>query len=318
MSRLRWILALALVAGALAATVQPAAAQTGFPAFKQPSSAHFDIAGIISIFGSDVAFRGGGSLSGADAETSITIAGAAGSTPVTVQLIQVGGKTYLNSGSGWQVMDTAQAAGQMTPGLPGMNTMSPADALRLINAASNVRSLGPATVGNTATTQYQADIDVAKLLSMMGPADPSTEAVLKNAGMSLFLWIGDADQYLHQERIVLTLKMPADPAAGTPELNLSEDLTITFRDFDTAITITAPPNATPITPGGSVLPPIPSPGGAGTSAPPSMPSEGLGPGMPRTGGSGGSGDSGPLAAFGLALACLLAGIGLRRTARANQ
>jgi hypothetical protein len=78
--------------------------------------------------------------------------------------------------------------------------------------------------------------------------------------MTLTLWIGDADQYIHQQRVVLNSKAPGP---GATLLDVVVDFTITYRDFGAAVNITAPPNAVPYTP----APLNPAPAGPPAVAP---------------------------------------------------
>jgi hypothetical protein len=191
-----------------------------------------------------------------------------------------------------------------------------------LEEALTVTAEGAEDVRGAATTRYRIDVDVAKMQAAMG----QTGASLQPATMVMYMWVGNADQYLHRLSMNMVIALPSEVQG----LNLTLDMQIDFRDFDQPVTITAPSGAEPLNLPGLGTSPVMAPGtgmagdllgtplgiflNAGVSGPPvGMPptvEEVPAPvGMPRTGSGG---DVLPLAL--LALASVAGGALLRRRA----
>jgi hypothetical protein len=279
------------------------------PPVKQPSSARFDFSGFIKSSDSkngdfNIGLNGGGAISGQNLEEDLTLSLSLPNSPdlppsltgpmtVTTSIKLIDGKYYFKfSGSEggedqWYYSDITDTLGLGT----GMMGTDPTG-LTGLNAdyqdAFTVTQVGKEDV-NGPTTKYRIDIDVQKLLSDVGGSATDT-ADLGNFKLGMFMWVGDNDQYLHK----LTITGSGSSNAGGTQTSLSMELNLTFRDFDTPITITAPPNAQKFDasalggltntsfPGGSTLIGMPTSIGAGVAT--GMPRIGAGgAGMPRTG-----------------------------------
>ncbi len=302
--------ALLLVGLFLGSGVRPAAAQTGgLPTIKQPASARFDISGTITVNGQTLTIGGTGATSGSDSQVDVSVGTPSG--PVTTSVITKAGKLYTKSGNGsWQVINIGAAGMGSIPGLGnipgtgGLGTGMPD--LNAIQAALHIGPAIPDTVNGVAASRYDADVDVEKLLAAAGQstADPQTAAIYNSIQMKLSLWVGSSDQYLHKLTLMITANVPNQPQPITLNLNY----VMSFHDFNTPVTITAPVNAVPLDlgntpgmiPGGSMG----NMGGGST-----VPAVGPLPGMPRTGA--GTPALLPLL-VGLALTCLALGGYLRR------
>jgi hypothetical protein len=283
----------ALVLGLLAGLAPRVYAADTLPPTRQPSSARFEITGRIEAAGSAITIAGGGALAGANLQEDLSLQLPGSPQALTMNLIMLDGKVYYRaSGLGaasdgtWYVMDLGPmmggAQGAM-PMVPGMNVPMPTTAYE---AAFTVTNMGQETVNGAATTHYHIAVDLAQLYRLMGVADPEIDQLTRNLTMVMHMWVGDADQYLHKMQMVMDGSMAGE---GQPPTPIKLDLTVTFRDFDTAIAIVAPPAAVPLDansglgglfpslPGGVALPGM-STGGSGAA--PAVPV----PGMPRTGG----------------------------------
>ena len=284
---------LALVLGLLGGFAPRAHAADALPQTKQPSSARFEISGTIEAAGSKITITGGGAQAGANLQEDLTMQLPGSPQALSMNIIMLDGKMYYRmSGLGaatdgtWYVMDVGPMMGgtQGTlPMVPGMSLPMPTAAYE---AAFTVRNMGQEPVNGVATTHYQIDVDLAQLYSLMGMTEPEAAQIAQNLTMVMHMWVGDADRYLHKMRMMMDGSIAV---AEQPPVALKFELTMTFRDFDTAITIAAPPNAQPLDansglgglfpslPGGVAMPGM-STGGSGTA--PAVPA----PGMPRTGG----------------------------------
>lgn len=291
-----------------------AAAQTGgLPTTRQPSSVRFDLAGTVGSGGQTITLSGQGAVAAADPpaakfqmDLSLAVPGTSGQTSFNV--IGLDGKTYLRMNipgstntDQWYVMDMSTMGGTAGGMMPGMGAFDPQALTTLAKDAINVHALGKETINGTATTKYQADMDLQKFSSAMGSMVPQGAQLPAGGKLTIYLWIGDKDQYLHQMRMMMALTVPT--GTGTPTQSVTMDLIMTFHDFDAPLTIAAPKNAVPLDLSGAL------PGGMGMpiAMPPTV--GGAAPGMPRTG----AGDSAAWGALlGLAGLCLVAGGLLRR------
>ena len=279
-----WGLALALALGLAVGIVQGAAARPlaadPLPPYKEPTSARFDISGSISSGDEQIQITGTGALSGKDLQEDVTVMAPGMTQTVTSSIIELGTKIYIKtSGTGsqedntWYVLDTNDLTGGQTtvPGMMGGSLTGPDPQYA---AAFTSQQIGKETITGAATTEYQVDVDLQKLLTLMGtPPDPQTAATLQNTTLRMYLWIGDADTYLHRLSLMAQSKIPVSDTEST---GVALALTITYRDIDTQITIVAPPDAVPL--------PVAGPGGAGSLFPGGLPTgmPGLLPGMPGT------------------------------------
>jgi hypothetical protein len=322
-------LVLALVSVLGAAGSASAQGQSKLPQIKNPQSARFDITGRLVVAGETLTISGGGSLSGTNFEESITytvppsMAQPGAPTSITTRIMLVDGKMYIEipdtMGTGqakWYVVDVPMTAGQ-----PGMATSNPQ-----LEEALTVTQEGAEDVHGAATTRYRIDVDVAKMQAAMG----QTGASLQAATMTMYMWVGNADQYLHRFSMNMVIALPSEVQG----LNLTLDMQMDFRDFDQPVTITAPAGAEPLNMPGLGTSPMPvAPGAgmagdllgaplgiflnAGVSGPPvGMPPtvEGVPAapvGMPRTGAGG---DILPGVLLALAFASAIGGAVLRRSA----
>jgi hypothetical protein len=331
-TRMKALLAsLFMVFGMFAFQVERAAAyQAGgkLPTIKEPPSARFDISGNFSIAGGSevgnvsVQLTGGGAMAGSNFQEDITVnvpggSPAGGPASVTSSIIVVDNMYYFKtSGSTpgtedkWYVMDLSKVSGGNSV-LPGMGGSSLTGLDPKYEAALQTQQLGKETINGASTTKYQINVDIQKLLELMGSSsvDPETAKTLANAKFVVYMWIGDDDSYVHQTRAVLDMKVSVP---NSSDVTLALDFLITFKDFGAPITITAPANAQPLDVGttgssdvGSLLLGMPT-----SVIVSGMPSQ-MPTGMPTTGVSNADW---PIAPLALGLVFLAVGALLRRRA----
>jgi hypothetical protein len=302
-------LGIGALVGMLAVLLEPAlgaAAQAaGLPTFKFAPSARFDLTGSISVGGAVSTLSGPGMLAGDHFQQDLTITPPGGAAPITLNQIQIGSMYYfkLTGSNQWQSIDLSKTPGNVPniqSTIPGLNGFNPNGGQRTYEAAMNGRETGQETISGVATTKTEADVDVAKLYRSLGAPDAQAAQIAAVSKMSLTLWIGDEDDVLYQQRVVLNTK--AAGPGGTP-IDVVVDFTITYHDVGTPVTITAPSDAVPYVPKPSAPAPQPTAMPAAT------------PGMPKTGGAGPTGLLVLLGAGGL---LLLAGGLVRRLTLARR
>src|SRR4051812_23016523 len=257
------LISLFMVWGLAAIYVQAAAAyQEGgnLPTYKEPASARFDIKGSLNLAAGaevgniDTQITGSGAIANGNLQEDITVnlpalSGTGSPTSATSSVILIDKMYYFKvpgAGSGtpdtWFVVDLNKAAGAggLLPGMGGSNLtgFDPRYA-----AAMRATQLGKETINGAPTTKYQIDVDLQKLMELMGSSssDPQTAQLLNNAKMVVYMWIGDNDQYVHQTRAMLDLQVSVPTNSDVAQsISLAMDMLITYKDFGAPITITAP------------------------------------------------------------------------------
>src|SRR5438105_4755663 len=236
------------------------------PTFKAASPARFDLTGSITVGPSVRTLQATGSQSGDQFQQDMVITPASGS-PITFNSVQVGTMYYfkLTGNDQWQSIDLSTTPGNVPTiksDIPGLNGFNPNGGLRTYEAASSSQEAGKETINGVATTKYQAGVDLAKLYTSLGTPAAQAAQIAAVSKMTLYLWVGDSDQVLHQQRVVLNSKA-AGP--GGALLDVIVDFTIKYHDIGTAVSITAPANAVPYAP----QPTAPAP--AAPASPPASP-----------------------------------------------
>jgi hypothetical protein len=291
------VIALGLALGG-ARAVLAAPGVDHLPEVKTPSSGKFVLSGSISSDGQTIPISGSGAFSGNDAMVDLTLTAPEGATSgpdkIMLSAIALDNKLYFKiSGLGaddeWYVADLDDLMAGMpgsVVGMPGSMT----DLDPMLHAAISSKEVGKEVINGAATTKYQLDVDLEKLATAAGA--PPEE--LGNSSLTMLLWVGDTDMYVHQFSIMLN----AESTSGDITISLMMDLTMTFSDFDVPVTITAPPNAEPIDLGAGPIVSMPTT----TSA-----------GMPKTGA--GSDNTMLLVLLALSMSLVLSGVAVRRASR---
>lgn len=347
-----WVLALIIGAGLMLSMAQGAEAsrlKAGLPPTKTPTSGRFDLTASIAIAIKDssgasnsqnatIDVTGSGAFNRDSYQVDVTLKSSGGATAgapseIKYSTIVVGNKLYFKlsgvspeTDNKWYVADLSQVAGTLPTGttgttgtvggtLPGMPTSAPAG----LEEAYTSTPVGKETVSGVATTKYRIDVDLKKLYTLMGLPEKDAAELAKDLKMSMFLWIGDQDMYVY--RMSLSEESNIPDGSGGISGSISLQLTMTYKDLDAPITITAPENAEPIdfssTTG--ILPGMPSgmPIGMPVGMPVGMPG-GTGMGMPKTGGSAENHDSVLWPLLSVSILLVMAGGIARRRATTLQ
>jgi len=293
------VIALGLALGG-ARAVLAAPGVDHLPKAKAPSSGKFVLSGSISSEDQTIPINGSGAFSGNDAMIDLTLTAPEGATTgpdkIMLSAIALDNKLYFKiSGLGaddeWYVADLDELMAGMpgsVVGMPGSLT----DIDPMLHAAISSKEVGKEDLNGVSTTKYQLDVDLEKLATAVG-APPGE---LGNSSLTMLLWVGDTDMYVHQFNIMLT----SETVSGDITFSLSVDLTVTFSDFDVPVTITAPPDAQPIDLGAGPIVSMPTT----TSA-----------GMPRAGS--GTDNTMMIVLLAVSMGLVLSGVAVRKAAYAR-
>jgi WD40 repeat protein len=238
--------------------------------FKEPTSAGFDLSGSAGIRGGkeQYMFSATGALAGGRLEEKITQDVPSGQTPSggpgvrVLDVVLADPKGYLKvsgdytgADNKWYEVDLTEGWGgrHTLPGLLAKNFTGPNPAYA---AALQTTKIGRENINGVATIKYSLDVDIQKLHELRGM--PTTawqgafaEEEAASNKLTLYLWIGESDRYIHQEQLTLEAEASytssSEGSFGTkvPLGTLDLTTTITYRDFDVPVTITLPPDATP-------------------------------------------------------------------------
>ena len=311
-----WMLSLLMILGMALAGVRSASASQAdpLPQIKNPSAAKFNITGSMTLGGSTLPgldeplpISGKGAISGNNYEMDLTVkvpqALSSGTQDLTTSQKLIDGKLYTKTSipggeDKWYVSDLGAAGGGtgsltgLGPGLEGYYT---------------VKMEGKEAVDGAPTTKYRIDIDLEKLLADSG----ASTSGLEGSTYMMYLWVGDADMYIHKLNVVMDLKSSSDDTT----IQIKIDLAMTFYDFDVPVTITAPANAEPLDLGGNttILGGMPSSVGGVMGGMPGMTSAG----MPKSGAPH-SDNTLLLALLALSTGLLVSGVAVRRKAPGRQ
>ncbi len=159
----------------------------------------------------------------------------------------------------WLAVDLAALRTKLgaSAGPPSSVATMPGNVLTALGQVATVTKVGTATIRSTPTTEYVADLQLAKLAAV----DPALsaaqvaklEAALPNGTLPIAVWL-DAEGRVRQVhlRLVLPVPIPATPATGTTSGATGSGTTSGASGTGTAGTGPGGGAGTPVTPTGTV------------------------------------------------------------------
>ncbi|MCC6179901.1 MAG: hypothetical protein IT305_31695 [Chloroflexi bacterium] len=261
-------LALSLVAAffrpVLAAEVADAPVSAR-PDIRPFMSAHFGLAGTVKFDGVTVDVLGEGDLAAPDRQQATFKFG-----PFTAEVIMVDQTVYTRTR--FEPRWSRQFAGESI----AIGPLSASEATRL---GEDARLVGTETVNGVLTEHYTSSLDLSPLLEPVLPnvTDRDVREALHSLEGTIDIWVGASDRMVRQERLVLTIDLPAiepngDSTTGTIDLTLgysklNEPVTISAPSRnDTSPIVTPHPNVTQVT-GPAGVPVLPGTRQAGATGP---------------------------------------------------
>jgi hypothetical protein len=162
--------------------------------------------------------------------------------PPKVYIKVSGMGSSLPGGKTWLVVDTRSSGALSSLLGPFGSTDNPADLLASLTAiAGSERILGPAAIGGVPATEYQVNIDPAKIAAKV-PASERTSITqflqsLGKGDIPVDVWV-DGQNMVRQVR--LALHLPGGAGAMIPGVTRLTE-TIDFSDFGVPVRVSAPP-----------------------------------------------------------------------------
>ena len=238
------------------------------PDIRPFTSAHYGLAGTVKFDGVTVDVLGEGDLALPDKQRGSFKFG-----PVTAEVVMVDDNVYTRTR--FDPMWSRQPAGQPV-------TAGPISASEITRLGRDVRRIGTEQVGGVATEHYSTTIDFQSVLGPLLPLvdDRDAREALRSLTGTVDVWVGAQDRLVRQERLVLSIRLPAIEPGGDPTM-ATVDLTLAYSQHNQPVTITAPTRNDPSplrTPRPDVVP-VTGPPGA---------SAGSGQGRPGTTGAPGA------------------------------
>jgi hypothetical protein len=142
-------------------------------------------------------------------------------------------------GKPWVRLDMDRLAktpvGQSYQGFMSNQGTDPDDMLASLRATANVKKVGSETIDGVRTTEYQADLDPAKVKGLDARTRRSLEARLATAGVSMrpiHVWLRHDGLV---RRMQLTMTIGSGGTSGTSKI------TWNFHDWGTPVKVDAPP-----------------------------------------------------------------------------
>jgi hypothetical protein len=215
------------------ATVGAAPGPGPLPAFKLPLPARITTLGHVAF--ADIVHTSIGTGAQVDDRFQMDSYDTLASS-TTFHRIQIGSMYYLKDGDTsphWQVIDLEKRPQDVLP-------FSPRGLALLYRAAIRSQALGREIIADKPTIKYVADIDYRQFATLIGTPAKEIAKISTGDTITLYLWIGENDQYLYQQR----LDWPEGVGGG------AFTLTLTYHDIGIPLTITAPTDLMPYIPPG--------------------------------------------------------------------
>jgi len=256
---------------AFAAEIAAAPAEQA-PDIRPFTSAHFGLAGTVKVDGITVDILGEGDLRVPDQQRSTFKFG-----PFTAEVILVGDTVYTRSR--FEPRWTRQAA-------PEPISIGPISASEHTRLGNDAKLVGTEQVGGVQTEHYTSPLDLSGLIEPLLPVvdDRDAREALRSLKGTVDVWVGAQDRMVRQERIILTVRLPAIEPGGDP-MNGTMDLTIAYSNLNQPVDIKEPArndNGPIVTPKPNVAPIF---GPAGAPASSTTPTSGPATGQPAAPGT---------------------------------
>ncbi len=262
--------ALAILGVTGAGAVASAQPLTEPPEIRPFETAHFGLIGTVKVDGVSIDVLGEGDLAPPDRQRASFKFG-----PFTAEVIMIGDAVYTRTRfeRRWSRQFNTQ------PTVVG--PFSSADISKL---QGDVRRVGSEVVGGVPTEHYTASLDFLTFVEpILGAVDDQeTREAFKTLTGTVDVWVGLEDRMIRQERLVLSVTLPAIEPEGDP-VPATVDLTIAYAALNQPVSIVEPtrndpsplrtprPNVAPV--GGPSVGPAPAPAQPRLPAPAPAPAQ---------------------------------------------
>ena len=206
------------------------------PTIEQPRSGRFRIEGSLVAGPEQGSVRGQGAFAQPD-RGQLTLEGTVQGRTERAEVVIIGSTIYSRTGRDgrWEVHDIPGDSPFSFPSSRG--GQSAADE-HLSDVLRALTPLGIESLEGIAAERYQGELDLLALARGLTARDPTISNPFELFLMTLDLWVGQADHYLHQLKLGVNARM-RDPGPGQPN-SIAGELTFAAYDLDRPITISSP------------------------------------------------------------------------------
>lgn len=202
-------------------------------ALRQPRSARFEVMASATADDETFAVRGGGAYARPDRyQLAFDVQGE------RYEQIIIGREAYYRApgSTRWERLEVdPERSGFSQPGLTELSPDEREAVAALLDAFALVDT---PSLNGVPTRHYHGEFDLLPLLEAFAPEGLAGGAALQTARLTLEVWIGVEDRYLHQLRLGLELQRAAARPAAPERLRLEAVLRVS--DFDQPLRIEAP------------------------------------------------------------------------------
>jgi hypothetical protein len=208
------------------------------PALRTPESARFRLDGQVQVGPTEASLHGQGAFAQPDRfQLSLEAMGE------RLEQVVIGDAMYVRTPdqTRWEVVDLRETVGQASP--LGPFPFAPGKEREALEALRSLTVVGDEPLAGVATRHYRGELDLLQLLGEVFGSARELREEISSFKISLDLWVGTADGYLHQIKLTVDL----EPAGSSLPLSdaLHADLTLAFLDFNRPVSIVAPIGPTP-------------------------------------------------------------------------
>jgi hypothetical protein len=212
-------------------------------------SAQFELSITVKVGGRQITESGSGDVDwgtqDGNLDLTVSLPGASGAT-TSERLSEVisDGNEYVKSptvlGGGKTWIETSLGSGSSGSSVG----TDPAGYLALLESkATGLTDLGPATVGDTATTEYRAEVDPTKVVAEASPAVrrlvARADALAGVSTVPITLWVDGQGRARQLAEHVTTTPPAASPLSGSGPIETA--LTMTISGYGQPVSVVVPP-----------------------------------------------------------------------------
>jgi hypothetical protein len=201
-------------------------------------SEHMTMSATISAGPTNLTMTGSGDFANTTKQGQMDAAVAVAGHNVQMHEVVDGTTIYMNSpifasrlpgGKTWLKIDMQKAGSKLGIDYSSLMGQSPTSALKQLEAAGSVKSLGTETIDGTETTHYQVtNLDLSKI-----PQAAKLEALAHPKYGPIDVWIGKKDSYVYRESFSFTYSAAGQSASMT--------MRVDFSKFGESVNVSVPP-----------------------------------------------------------------------------
>ena len=180
-----------------------------------------------SVAGQNLTMTGSGDYKTSPRLGAMTMKMSAAGHDVQFKAVEAGTTIYMQSpvfsaqlpsGKTWLKLDLQKVGSKLGVNYSSLVSQSPASALKQIEAAGSVKSIGTETIDGVVTTHYQVtNLDLSKI-----PQAAKLEALAHPKYGPIDIWIGNKNGYVYRESLSFSYSVAGQSASMSMQVDLSK------------------------------------------------------------------------------------------------